>query len=408
VRPAAIPTRFGSWAQTMRQHATGTAPIGLHYYGSAATLRDTLGWDTLRGYIAPPIRGNRGIVAIGAVPAASGAWDRADLLVHTAADKDAAPAAALVFTRNGRPFAPTLEQAGADRFLVRDLPTDGSLIEARLRTPDGFPADDRVALRLPDRRPVRVAVLAGVPATVRAAIAANPIVRPVAVADADVVVRASADPVVSGKPALVLQPAASQATAFRFTYAEGSPQPDLAGALDQLGLGQFDAAALADTLHRPVSIEVAPGPVRSVSVWRELFDPAGSFARSQSLPLFVAQSLRWLAAPAPWVPYAAAGTELVDLDGSDALAESPALAARRLGGAIALSQPGEARIGDVPIAVTLADPATTLGANATLPADAQGDAQPMLPLDLPFTLALIAAALLLAVEWVLFQRGRLP
>lgn len=405
VRPEAIPARFPDWVRT---RLPGDQRAALHYYGTAATLGGVRDPRLVQGYVAPPIAGNRGIVAIGAVPAASGAWDRADVLVRVAAAPRGAPTDPLAFTRDGRPFSPRVEQAGAGRFLLRDLPADGSLIAARLPGSDGFPADDSAALRLPDRRPIRVAMLAGVPASIRAAVAADPALRPVGPAQADVVVRATGDPAISAKPTLILQPASAQQAAFRFTYAEGTPQPDLADALDQLGLSQFDAVALADTLHRPVSVEMASGPVRTIAVWRELFDPAVSFARSQSLPLFVAQSLHWLAAPPAWIPYAAAGTPLVDLDGGDALRQSPALAAVGLGGAIALGGPGETRVGDLPVAVSLADPATTLGQAATLPADSPRDPRALLPLDLPFTLALIAAALLLAGEWVLFQRGRLP
>lgn len=405
VRPAAIPARFGDWIAARR--ADGTTLANLHYYGAAATLAAMPGVEVRQGYIAPPIRGNRGIVAIGAVPAASGAWDKADLVVRVAADRGTSLPRP-VFTRDGRPLAAPAEPAGTGRFLLRDLPADGSRIEVRLPGSDAFPADDRAALRLPNRAPIRVALQPGVPGPIRSAIAVDPALRPVAAADADVVIRTAGDAAAPGKPALLLQPAAAQPAAFRFTYVAGAPSPDLGDALDQLGLGQFDAVALADALHRPVSIEIAPGKVRTVAVWRELFDPAGSFARSQSLPLFVAQSLRWLAAPAPWFPYAAAGGTLADLGQGDALAETPALAAQRLGGAIALDQPGETRTGGVPVTVTLADPATTLGMAATLPGNADRSAPPALPLDLPFTLALITAALLLAGEWVLFQRGRLP
>lgn len=403
VQPTAIPARFGAWARARRAE---TVPAVLHYFGSAATLAAAHDPHVVQGYVAPPIPGNRGIVAIGAVPAASGAWDKADLMVRVAAAGRTAPSAPPVFTRNGHAFYPKLDQPEPGRFLLRDLPADGSLIEARLLGSDGFAADDRALLRLPDCHRIRVAILPGVPAPIRSAVAADAALQPVAVPQAEVVIRAATDPASPGKPALVLQPAAAQSAAFRFAYAAGTPQPDLENALDQLGLGQFDAGALADSLHRPVSVEMAEGPMRSVSVWRELFDPAGSFARSQSLPLFVAQSVRWLASPTPWIAQASAGGSLVPLD--DALTDSPALATQRLGGAIALDQPGDTRIAGVPVAVTLADPATTLGTDATVPADSPHDARTLVPLDLPFTLALIAAALLLAGEWVLFQRGRLP
>lgn len=406
VRPGLFPSRLAAWTKAIRAQTDPGQPITLHYYGTATAFRAEDAPATLQriaGYVAPPIRGNRGIVAIGAVPAASGAWDKADLAIRLAAAEGAAPGSdQLVFRRNGTPFTPGSTAAKDGRIALRDLPADGSLIEVAFRNGDGFPADDRVALRLPERHPVRVALVGPVPDTLRAVIAADSGLRIVSPADAEVVVRgAGTTASTPDKPALISQPMNARSAAFAVTDAASRTDPN--AALGQLGLGQLDATAIADSLHRPVSIEPDVGPVRTVAVWQALFDSGGSFARSRTMPLFVARSLRWLASPQPWIPYAAAGGTLIDLEGAPAT-----LAGRLPGSAIALPQAEDRGIADLPVATSLTDAATTRGTGDTLADTASVPAAPAPALDLPFTLALIAAALLLAVEWTLFQRGRLP
>ncbi|WP_066721678.1 hypothetical protein [Sphingomonas pituitosa] len=410
VRAGLFPSRFAAWAEAIRAQIDARRPITLHYYGTAAAFRAAdapAAVPRIAGYVGPPIRGNRGIVAIGAVPAASGAWDKADLVLRLAAAQGvAAGIDQLVFRRNGAPFKPGPATASQGRIALRDMPADGSLIEVAFRDRDGFPADDRVALRLPERHPIRVALIGDLPATLRAVIAADSGMRIVSPQEAEVEVRGPAvTGSTRGKPAFILQPMDVRSAAFAVT--DTASRTDLNDALDQLGLGQLDATAIADSLHRPVSIESGMGPVRTVSAWQALFDSGSSFAQSRTMPLFVARTLRWLASPQPWLPYAAAGGTLVDLDGAGATG-SAALAGRTPGGAIALPQAEDRGIAGLPVATSLTDIETTRGAGDILADTASAPAASGPALDLPFTLALVAAALLLAVEWILFQRGRLP
>lgn len=410
VRAGLFPSRFEAWTRDLPTQVDDRRGIGLHYYGTAAAFREgnaPAAVTRFAGYIAPPIRGNRGIMALGAVPAVSGAWDKADLIVQIAAAQGPAPGPdQLAFRRNGATFTPASVTAADGRIEIRDIPADASLIEVALRTGDGFPADDRAALRLPERHPIRIALIGDLPPTLRAVIAADPALRIASPRDAEVVVRGPAEvDVARGKPALVLQPAETRTAAFSLT--DTGPSADLSDALGKLGLRQLDANAIADSLHRPVSIESAVGPVRMVSTWRALFDASGSFARSRTMPLFVAESLRWLARPQPWIPFATAGGTLVDLEGAD-LDGSTGLTEHKLASAIALPVAGDRKIADLPVAVSLTDVATTRGAADTLDDGPPPKAASTPSLDLPFTLALVAAALLLAAEWILFQRGRLP
>ncbi|WP_448664656.1 hypothetical protein ACG3SL_08305 [Sphingomonas sp. CJ20] len=405
VRPQAFASAFPAWFRTMRAQWQGNGPVKLHYYGSAATMQAALSsadaeTRLVQGYIAPPIAGNRGIVALGAVPAASGAWDKADIVLRLAASEGAAPApSTLVFRRDGKPFTPALTALPGGRALLRDVPADGTLLEAAFRTGDGFPADDRAALRLPERHPIRVAILGPLPSSLRAVLAADDAIRLTRPADAEVLVTEGSGQAAVAKPSLLLAPAASQPATFAFTLPQGGTTEMLTAALDQLGLGKLDARDLADALHRPVTVAMQDGGVRTIAVWRELFDPEGDFARTRTMPLFVGRAIRWLAAPKPWIPFAPAGGVLTD---------RVALDPWSAGSGIALPAMGATRLDGAPAEVSLTDAATTRGTGATLPADQPGTASHPLPRDLPFTLALVAAALLLAGEWVLFQRGRLP
>lgn len=414
VQPQAFASAFPAWRRELPARLETGGPVRLHYYGTAATLQAAVsaadtGTRVVQGYIAPPIAGNRGIVALGALPAASGAWDKADVVLRLAAAEGAPPApTALAFRRDGKPFTPTLAALPSGRVLLRDVPADGALLEAAFRTGDGFPADDRAALRLPERHAIRVAILGQVPSSLRAVLAADDAIRLTRPTDAEVLVTDGTAGAAIAKPSLLLAPAASQRTTFTFALPRGGTTETLTAALDQLGLGKLDARDLADALHRPVTVAMQDAGVRTIAVWRELFSPDSDFARARTMPLFVGRAIRWLAAPTPWIAFAPAGGTLTDRVAPDpwSALSLPGMDAADTG--VALPAAGAANLDGVAVQVSLTDAGTTLGTGAVLPIDKAGAASHPLPRDIPFTLALVAAALLLAGEWVLFQRGRLP
>lgn len=409
LRAGAWPSRYPQWTAT-RLPADGGAQAQVRYYGFASAF--AAGRSPIRtsaGYLAPAIASNRGIVALGASPADSGAWDKADVLVAAAGTDGTTVGAGDLHLRLGdAAISPVLQPAGAGRFLIRDLPADGRTLAVSLGGSDGFAADDRAAIRLPRRPRIRVAMLGAVPAALRGVVAADPALVSADAASADVLVRGAGAPAPVGRPALILADAAAQDTAFRFTVPGGGDEAALAGALDQLGLARFDARGMAEALHRPIGVAMADGPARSVGIWADLFADDTGFARSPAMPLMVAQALHWLAAPEPWIASAPAGGTPIDLDRSDGLAEAPDLAAQRLGGTIALGGAGEAHIGKAPLIVALADAETTRAVAMAPPAMPAAPGGEPGALDLPFLLLVLTAGVLLAVEWTLFQRGWMP
>lgn len=410
----ATPSRFAAWLAGAGTGRSG--PVTVHYYGARAAYAGVVaGRGDVRlsaGYLAEPLPRNHGIVALGVSPAVSGAWDRADILVALS-DGIATPGLDAVRVTVDDRDLPTgnAEALGGGRFLLHDVPATGGRMDVAWRDSDGFPADDHAAIVLPDRRPVRVAIGTDVPATLARAIRLDPAFRTVAPGAAQVIVgNAPAAGSLPPVPTLLLTSPDAQAATFVFTDPDRLEDGALPARLDQLGLGQLDAGAMADELGRAVGVGVDRGPTRRVAVWRDVFNADSGFARSAALPLFVSQSLRWLARPDPWIPYAGAGDLLVDQSALYGLSDDPALTRRRLNDAIYLPQAGDMRIAERPLAVALTDETTTrlAAAPSRAPTPAASLAPPPARYpDLPLAALLIVAAVLLAVEWRLFQRGRM-
>ncbi|MDQ1155844.1 hypothetical protein QE385_000171 [Sphingomonas sp. SORGH_AS 950] len=369
------PSTFATWA------ATADAAT-VHYYGAWGAARAAPHSARLRyGYLANPVPDNRGIVALGVTPAASGQVGKADLLVTVAAaDRPLPTAAGLRWTENGRRITPSrVEALGDGRFLARDMNAAGEAVGVALAQGDGFAADDKAAIRVADRRPIKVALLDGTPPAVRAAVTADPSLTVVPAAEAQVVVGNPVAVRVAGRPGLMLSDASAQT--FTFAGPDESQRGPLAARLDALGLAQLDAGALADALHRPVGVDVRDARQRRITAWRTIFAPASPFVQSPAMPVFVSRSIHWLGQRQPWRSFAQAG------DSGDPLTVP--------------MEKSEAT-------VSLTDRATTLAVADTSAHPAVANSAGIWPSDLPFLLLLLAAGVLLGIEWWLVQRRVIP
>lgn len=388
--------------------ASSGRPSVIHYYGAwsgARTVAPSADRRLVYGYLAAPTPDNRGVVALGASPAASGDAVRADILVEAiGADGLPLPADALRFSREGRDVGVETLARPDGRLIVRDVVADGALFTVRLARSDAFPADDQASLRLPDERPVNVALSPGAPAAVVRAVRLNPAFSVTAPQDAQVVVRRSGERFGEDRPALVVTQSGDQ-PAFVFTYGVGEPEPDLSGALDALGMSDVETQALARTTRRDVSAETRQGQQRSVAVWSALFDDGGGFPSAASFPVFVSRTLSWLVDAGPWVPYAQADTDLTDQSDLYGLSSDRRIAERALNGDLYLSQAGETRIGDLRLAVSLTDREITMDAARAAPSDVVVTPVRGPAVDLLFILLVVIAGLLLLLEWRLHQRG---
>ncbi|PPT77553.1 hypothetical protein XaplCFBP3122_06240 [Xanthomonas arboricola pv. populi] len=418
VRAAVHPSGFGRWMAAAGARAAADAGPVVHYYGAAPVARRAAAQlppqvELVPGYLSRPLAGNRGIVNLGVAAAGSGRWDRVDVLVETAATGlPAIAAGGLGFSLDGRPWQPpAMQAAGPGRLLLKDVPAAGAELRVALREGDDFSADDSAGIRLPRRQRIKVALGEGVPPAIGELVALDPALEQVPAAQAQVLVRLAddagqADP----RPALSLTRADSQPGAFVFGVTAEDEQRELADNLQQLGLSQAQNAVLASRLDRAVGVDLVPAPQRSVAVWRELFEPGSDFAQSRAMPLFVSQSLRWLAQPPPWSPFAQAGRPLLTQAGLQGLSQDRQLLARGLGDAVYLPAAGHFRLGEQQLAVSLLD--RDISAGVAAPAEPAEAARARafagaLAADWAVWL-LLAAVALLALEWWLLQRGRMP
>ena len=359
----------------------------------------------------PAPSGNLGITALGAGPARSGAWDRVDVLVEVSADSGEARAPQL--TIDGRASQLEFEAATAvearegsgstRRFVLRDVPSQGQLLELRLSGNDVLASDDVAALVLPDRRPLRVALEQGLPPILASVIAADPEL----VVDAQnpqVLVRANADSTTSKLPALCFVEGEAGA-AFALTATPGvDAQRTLATLHRRLGLAEIDANELARRTGRRITLAVQEGEERRVVVWRSLLSPQYNFVQSRSFPLFVSMSLRWLGGR--WTPpESLAVLESVDLEGRR-VQEPSGKTTTSLGDEFAAPRVGVYESEDgVRFAASLLSAPVSLAAKAgsDLPSVEGG-----LGGSDAVTWLLLLALLLLGAEWVLYGRGRMP
>ena len=395
----------------------GTAPESLEFvvYGRApvdSTVLDNLpvGTRVSRAVEYPESGPNRGIAALGVNPAASGRWDRVDLLVRIAGTPDAEPADALTVQVDDQPLGDDrLQWLADDLATVRDLPADGRTVEARLGAGDELALDDDARLTLPIRRVLRVALAGDLDPAILHTIDADPGLE-VATEDAAIVIRQRGTSTrgttgYDDLPALEFAPANDQATAFEIAYT-GNESAELAlrTSIAALGLDQIDAAGLAAEARRPVGVQLRHAEMPGISVWEELLVHY-NFTGSRSFPLFVSRAARWLAGAAAWHPYLAAGRPLPPASaGSFGTVADPSLDA--LGADYVLGAAGTvvSSKGEEVVAL-LSDAVTERNAGAPLAAAQAGGGFAGTGI---VTWLILAALLLLGAEWYLYQRGLMP
>ena len=418
--PASVERSLMQLASVRRDAATtqvrvyGDAPV------SAAVLdRLPAGVSVRRGSTESEAdTGNAGITALGVSQAASGSWTAVDLLVRVEGDTDALPAAEdIVVQIDDRTLPASRLQADGDgaTYRVPNLPANGGLVSVTLPGEDALPLDDRAQLRLPTQQPIRVQLSETLPPVLAAALNADSAIELVNV-NPDVVIRLRDEASDAGVPALEFVDAEVQAEAFLLGYPETDGSPDamalLNTAVQRIGLANIDASGLAEAAERPVEVAMQPDSEWRFSVWQELLSEDYNFVQSRSFPLFVAQSVRWLAGVEKWYPYLAAGEPLpvspvgnapafVDADGKLIDTLGVDFVPDRTG---LLHRASRAE----PLEVALLDSAATTGrVDGVLQYMGLDVLDATLLRNVPVWLLLLALGGLLG-EWWLYQRGRMP
>ena len=392
----------------------GDAPV------SAALLADMPAGVsvTKASRAAGPVADNAGITALGVEQAASGRWGFVDLLFRVEGDAASRPAAEQIDVAiDGAtlPAGSLAPDTDGITYRVADLPAGGGLLSVVLNTVDSLALDNRAEIRLPEQQTIRVQLSAALPAVIASALRADSAIEFVE-SDPDVVIRNRGETLGGRAAALEFVGADRQEAAFVLGYPEHAGANDaaalLAAAVRQIGLDNIDATGLAEVARRPLQVTMRPDGEWTVSVWRELLSDDYNLIRSRSFPLFVAQSVRWLAGVRQWYPWIAAGRPLPSplLGSAAVLADADGTALDTVGADFVPSNAGTLQRldGGAPLEVSLLDSDTTAGAtDSALAADgpaAFGGEAVRNSLAWLLLLALVG----LSVEWWLYQKGRLP
>lgn len=357
--------------------------------------------------VAASRAGNAGIVSLGIEEAASGAWDRVDVLVRVGGER--ASTSELSLTLDGTPLANVQRDRGSDgvEWLARDVAALGGTLDARVLGADALAADDGATLVLPVRPRIRVQVGAGVPSSVDSVLRFDPGVELVE-ADPDVLVRGAGDAELAGVPTLELTDATEGTSAFVVRRADvDDPEARLREAFAALGLGEIDSTALADQAGREIELTLEPAATPSISMWGALAGPDYDFARSRAFPLFLARAVRVLAGVEELAFEAAAGraadVQLAPLQGDGARRALDSLGAEfRWPRAQSWSSSSGARV-----QAALLDPqATHALESSTFPPRESASPGASSAELLPWIV--LAALGLLALEWWLVRTERMP
>jgi hypothetical protein len=382
-----------------------------------------------------------GITALGVAEAQSGDWDKVDVYLQVEGDSEAKAVSALSASdfdidldgqrvpatnlrsvagspaRQGRSAAQAPEAGRVSPaslrgqgWMLSNLPAAGGLLTVKLATKDALALDNSASIRLPDRPRLLVQLSASLDKELRPVLEADPAVQ-VVDSGAKVVIRKQGESLGAGLPTLEFVRADPQQPAFVIVHPEKlDSRTVFQQAVEAIGLKEIDAMSLAEAARRAIEVSVATGPQWRFQVWEDLLSADYDFAQSKAFPLFIANAVRWLADSRSGFPYVAAGQPLPGqaLASGERVVDAQGRVIDPLGVPFTPEKSGEIRLEGQPhpLSVSLLDSTTTLGsAGAALPAPSLGSA--ILWAQPAFWL-LLAALVLLCIEWYLHQTSRVP
>jgi hypothetical protein len=373
-----------SAAEKLRLIVVGDAPVS---EAAMAMLPDTVSVVRLRPENRPTLKGNSGIASLGVAEAASGAFDQVDVLIETidATDRN------FTMTLGGKALDRVPAKSG-NRFLLKDLPARGEVLEIQMTGRDDLPMDDRAKLTLPNRSTVRVRVDANL----------DPRFHALVRADAALVPSADAPQVVIGGAADGSLPAIELVTGntISIVHENNLAEADLneikarfgATGLDRVG---WKAGPDSDEVRGFTLVpRYVEGARRKVQVGVELIGDDYDFMQTSAFPLFMSTAIRWLAEMEPLEPFAMAGEPSVH-PGRFAIAGSDFAPPR--------SGSYQDRYGkNTEVSLAAVSPLPT---DALPPVTQSRDSGYWPNL---FTWLILIALVLVACEWCLFQKSRIP
>lgn len=357
--------------------------------------------------------GNKGVTALGISESASGAWDKIDVFIKAQNDNgNQLGVNDLKITIDDQLLPNTrLETTKQGGFVLRDIDADGRLLAVRLTAEDSLVLDNLAQVRLPNQPLIKVLLSESLRSQLQPVLAADPAVE-LTSENPDVVIRRRGENLAPDKPALEFVNAEQQEKSFLLTYPDDQQSTDvLSNAFQALALNQIDAMALAQASRRPIEVSVQSGSQWLFSVWQELLSDEYNFTQSRVFPLFMANSIRWLAGIKVWYPYVAAGQPLENhsLGHQQSFVDEQGRVFDTLGVSFIPRQSGElATQNSKPLVVSLLDPTVTTGkTSSTLEVANTAETSFVESANL-VTWLLIIALMLLLTEWYFYQKGRMP
>lgn len=361
-----------------------------------------------------------GITALGVAEAASGDWTKVDVFCEV---KGAALPAAFSATIEGASIAtaPRVSRTG-DRINV--LWTDVAAGGGRFRVSgprDDFGFDDDASIVLPVRERLRVSLASGIDALVRPVLEADTAVE-IVTADADLDIVDGTLAAEPARPTLAFLP--SRPGDVDFLIESADDQNALARVfrgIDRETIARLptDAAVgLPQAIRADAKLKSA-GP-RTIRVARDLLGDGTTFLKVDAWPVFIAQSVRWLAGTPdllqdvrPGRPLAGVRAALRESDDQSvhAAADEP-VTLPRAGEFSRADVENSAAASEVVLAAGLVDPnATRSYAQGVVAPRGDAASTTSSAWSSPAILSSIIGLLLffgLLTEWVLVRKGRMP
>lgn len=333
---------------------------------------------------------NGGVAAIGVAPAASGIYDRVDVLVDWDSRGIGWEKAPLSVDLDGVPWEGVSEGDPDARVRVlSDLPANGQTLTVRFSGADDLDLDNQAQLVLPIRESIRV----------RVAEPLRELLTPILKVDRAVTLVDENPDIVLGEsasePHLLLVARESQKEAFVLSdrWPTTRAQQAVEVAFQEIGIDQIDATALATSLNTTVRLGAEEGETKAIRVWGDLFSPNYNLMQSSAFPLFIAKAVRWLADEPELTPYVAVGESNESLTIAGASFAPPRVGHYDAAG-------GSKVIAS--LVPPLGGPSKMKGVDFVLKTTSSDSDQPWI------TWLLLLVLVLLFLEWVFFQKGWMP
>ena len=351
---------------------------------------------------------NWGITSLGWTASTNEPSAKVDVLVgisHSAAEESQIPSLTVTID-DDEVDVTEMVQEKSGTYLIVDVPANGGLVTATLDIDDGYPIDNAARLRLPNLKPIQVAMDTSVHSALRQVILADP---RIAIVETDEQVRISEQTTDENQSVPSLH-VVSRQTQQQALVLGGPFSPTLQNTPPHEHFQDLNLDAIGDIINDRFEIGFEQRPVRSVSLRNDLLTEEVGFRESAAFPLLIARLIRWLAAESSHFPYAAVGRPLEPSNKTDSLQTESDLNTRVLGADyIPLRTTDDSEsAADIQVSLLNTQVSRHLGTESA-------DRDSFEPVDEltwdwlvlgPWLVFL--AILLLALEWYLYQRRYMP